>query len=138
MLLSTPVTSVSDRERLLQAVDRALSSWVTYAPYLDFFRRKLRRSQAVPTHEVPHDVITMNSRFALRDDHTGDALCYTLVYPEEEAPHVGKLSVLSPMGMALYGAKVGEEVCWMSAAGAQVATVKKLLYQPEAAGHPHR
>ena len=48
MLLSTPMTSVSDRERLLQAVDRALSSWVTYAPYLDFFRRKLRRSRAVP------------------------------------------------------------------------------------------
>lgn len=138
MWLGDPVTSVSDRERLLQAVDRALNSWVTYAPYLEFFRRKLRRSQVVPTDEVPHDVITMNSRFALRDDLTGDTICYTLVYPEEEAPHVGKLSVLSPMGMALFGAKVGEGLCWMSATGAQVATVKKLLYQPEAVGHHHR
>ena len=138
MLLSTQVTSVSDRERLLQAVDRALSSWVTYAPYLDFFRRQLRRSRTVPAEKVPEDVITMNSRFALHDDHTGDTICYTLVYPEEEAPHDGKLSVLSPMGMVLYGAKVGEEVCWMSAGGPQVATVKRLLYQPEAAGHHHR
>ena len=48
MLFSTQVTSVSDRERLLHALDRALDSWMTYAPYLDFFRRKLRRSQAVP------------------------------------------------------------------------------------------
>jgi regulator of nucleoside diphosphate kinase len=138
MLLSTQATSISDRERLLQAVDRALSSWVTYAPYLDFFRRQLRRSRTVPAEEVPGDVITMNSRFAVCDDHTGETICYTLVYPEEEAPHDGKLSVLSPMGMVLYGAKVGEEVCWMSAAGPQVATVKKLLYQPEAAGHHHR
>ena len=30
-------------------------------------------------------MITMNSRFALRDEHTGDTICYTLVYPEEEA-----------------------------------------------------
>ena len=138
MLLSTQVTSVSDRERLLQAVDRALSSWVAYAPYLDFFRRQLRRSRTVPAEKVPEDVITMNSRIALRDDHTGDTVCYTLVYPEEQAPHDGKLSVLSPMGMVLYGATVGEEVCWMSAGGPQVATVQRLLYQPEAAGHHHR
>ena len=35
-------------------------------------------------------------------------------------------------------AKVGEEVSWMSATGPQVATVKKLLYQPEAAGDHQR
>jgi regulator of nucleoside diphosphate kinase len=138
MLLSTQVTSVSDRERLLRAVDRALSSWVTYAPYLDFFRGQLRGSRTLPAAEVPEDVITMNSRFMLRDDHTGDTVCYTLVYPEDEAAHDGKLSVLSPLGMVLYGAKVGEEVCWMSVGGPQVATVKTLLYQPEAAGHHDR
>jgi transcription elongation GreA/GreB family factor len=40
--------------------------------------------------------------------------------------------------MALYGARVGEEVCWMSTAGPEVATVHRLIYQPEAAGHHHR
>ena len=137
-MLNTQMTSVSDRERLLGTVNGALSSWVTYAPYLISFRRQLQRSRTVPEGELPHDVITMNSRFALRDEHTGDTICYTLVYPEEEAPHDGKLSVLSPMGMALYGAKVGEEVRWISAAGPQVATVEKLLYQPESAGHHDR
>jgi hypothetical protein len=38
------------------------------------------------------------------------------------------------MGMALYGARVGEEVCWMSAKGPEVATVQRLIYQPESAG----
>src|SRR4051794_11216813 len=117
MLLNTQMTSVSDRQRLLDAVSRALSSWATYAPYLSFFRERLRRSHAVPNEDVPGDVITMNSRFALRDEKTGDTICYTLVYPEEEASHDGKVSVLSPMGMALFGAKVGEEVCWASASG---------------------
>jgi regulator of nucleoside diphosphate kinase len=138
MFMSTEMTSVSDKERLLQAVNRTLGSWMTYAPYLDFFRRKLRRSQAVPVGDVPNDVITMNSRFALLDDHTGETICYTLVYPEDTAPHQGRVSVLSPMGTVLYGAKVGEKVCWMASSGPQVATVKRLLYQPEAAGHDER
>jgi regulator of nucleoside diphosphate kinase len=76
----------------------------------------------------------MDSRFALHDGRTGDTICYTLVYPEEEAQLNGKVSVISPMGMALYGARVGEEVVWMAPSSPQIATVKRLLYQPEAAG----
>jgi regulator of nucleoside diphosphate kinase len=138
MLLSTQLAPANDKEKLIESVDQALDSWVTYAPHLDFFRRQLQRSRPVSAEEVPSDVITMNSRFAVRDDHTGEMICYTLVYRGEEAPYLGKLSVLSPMGMALYGARVGEEVCWMSTAGPEVATVHRLIYQPEAAGHHHR
>jgi regulator of nucleoside diphosphate kinase len=137
MLLAAQLASVNDKHKLLESVDRALDCWATYAPYLEFFRGRLRRSRSIPAAEVPEDVITMNSRFAVRNDQTGETICYTLVYPEDHAPRDGKISVLSPMGMALYGARVGEEVCWTSAAGPEVATVKRLMYQPEAAGH-HR
>src|SRR3954454_12331232 len=77
-MLSKPMTSICDRERLLQALDQTLSSWTTYAPYLDFFRRRLRCSRAVAAHQIPGDVITMNSRFALHDDRRGDTICCTL------------------------------------------------------------
>jgi transcription elongation GreA/GreB family factor len=40
---------------------------------------------------------------------------------------------LSPMGMALHGARVGEQVAWLSSAGPEVARIEKLLYQPESA-----
>ena len=139
MVIDTQLNvSLIDKDRLIAALDRALGSWTTYAPYLEFFHSRLRGSQPVPPQRVPDDVITMNSRFAVRDDQTGEIMSYTLVYPEDEAPHDGKLSALSPMGMALYGARVGEEVCWMSSTGPQVATVKELHYQPEAAGHLDR
>src|SRR5690349_4234323 len=108
MSLSMRITSASDVERLRQAVDAALTSWLTYAPYLNFFRSELRRARPVATSDVPSDVITMRSRFAVRDDNRGERICYTLVFPEEEAVEQGKISVLSPMGMALYGARVGD------------------------------
>ena len=58
---------------------------------------------------------------------------YTLVYPEDESLRDGTVSILSPMGMALLGARVGEEVHWDSADGPQVARIVELLFQPEAA-----
>jgi regulator of nucleoside diphosphate kinase len=138
MLLSTQAAPANDKQRFLVASERAMNSWATYAPHLKFFRRRMRQSKAVAPEEVPGDVITMNSRFALRDDRTDQTICYTLVYPEHEAPHFGRVSVLAPMGMALYGARVGDEVVWMSATGPEVATVERLIYQPEAAGHHNR
>jgi regulator of nucleoside diphosphate kinase len=132
MLLSRRVMSVNDHGRLVEAVRRANRSWLTYAPHLDVLRAELRRSRAVPPEEVPDDMVTMNSRVAVADVE-GRVRRYTLVYPEDEAPEVGFVSALSPLGMALLGAGVGDEVCWLSAAGPEVGTIEDLLYQPEAA-----
>src|SRR5687767_7997128 len=134
MLLANRILSSIDRERLIPVVERARGSWLTYAAYLDRFHADLRRSQAVPSSDVPGDVITMNSRFALSRPGGDGLVSYTLVYPEEESAQFGKLSVLTPMGTALLGARVGEEVCWVSSDGPEVATVERLIYQPEADG----
>jgi regulator of nucleoside diphosphate kinase len=134
MVSHTRVVSGQDNARLIEAVERARGSWQTYAPYLDLFRAEIRRAPAVPPERVPGDVITMNSRFALTKLRAGWSVCYTLVYPGAEAPDQGCVSVLSPMGMALYGARVGDEVCWDAPDGPEAARVERLLYQPEAAG----
>jgi regulator of nucleoside diphosphate kinase len=134
MVLAKRILSANDHERLVPAVARARGSWLTYAPYLDLFGAELRRSRTVLPAEVPPDVVTMNSRFALHVRGEEGPVCYTLVYPGEEAPSQGKVSVLSPMGTALLGARVGQEVCWLSPEGPEVATVRRLVYQPESAG----
>jgi regulator of nucleoside diphosphate kinase len=134
MLLTRRIISSADFDRLSAALDKARNSWLTYAPYLDLFRSELRRSRVVPEAQVPPDVITVNSRFALTDPRTEQTVAYTLVYPELETPQLGRLSVLSPMGAALLGARIGDEVCWHSADGPQVARVQRLIYQPESSG----
>ena len=132
-LLNRRITSAADSDKLVAAVDRARRSWWDYVPHLDLFRGQLRRARVVPPGAVPEDVITMHSRFAVVDPQEDTATCYTLVYPEEAAPRQGRVSVLSPMGMALLGARVGDEVFWMSSDGPRVGKVRHLLYQPEAA-----
>jgi regulator of nucleoside diphosphate kinase len=136
MLMNRRIVSALDHERLIAAVDRARSAWTTYAPNLNFFSAELRRGEALHPADVPGDVITMNSRFALRDVRTDEVMAYELVYPDCEAVRLGKVSVLSPMGMAVLGAYVGDDVAWASADGPVVARIERLLYQPEAHGRP--
>src|SRR5687768_5993247 len=137
MMLSQAIISEADKERVIERIRRARSSWSTYAPLLDWFRTGLDDVPVVPSTEVPDDVITMNSRFAVMDLRTGETISYTLVYPEDESLERGKLCVLSPMGMALLGARVGDIVHWNGASGPGSAEVLRLLYQPEAAGDHH-
>jgi regulator of nucleoside diphosphate kinase len=133
-MLSEAIVSDADKARVTERIRQARSAWSTYAPLLDWFRAGLDDVDAVAPTEVPDDVITMNSRFAVMDLRSGETISYTLVYPEEESLERGKLCVLSPMGIALFGARVGDIVHWNGAAGPGSAKVLRLLYQPEAAG----
>jgi regulator of nucleoside diphosphate kinase len=136
MLCETIITD-SDKARVIERIREARMAWSTYAPVLDWFRTGLDDVHVVPPEEVPDDIITMNSRFAVLDLRSGETLCYTLVFPEDESLGRGKLCVLSPMGMALLGARVGDLVQWQGAAGPGSAEVLRLVYQPEAAGDHH-
>jgi regulator of nucleoside diphosphate kinase len=141
MLMNQRIMSARDNARLSTAVAEARNSWLTYAPYLELFRAELRRARTMPPGDVPADVVTMNSRFAVTDPRTGEAVSYTLVYPDSadaSGPQGGRLSVLSPMGMAVLGARVGEEVCWHGNDGPEVGRISRLLYQPESAGDEDR
>jgi regulator of nucleoside diphosphate kinase len=136
MLLCKRIIPERDKQRLIDAANRARTSWVTYAPYLDHFRAELRRSEGVAPEHVPEDMITLNSRFELTDSHTGQTSARTLVYPLERMSQ-DDVSALSPAGVALFGARVGDEVCWLTADGPETATIRRLIYQPEAAGDLH-
>jgi regulator of nucleoside diphosphate kinase len=136
-MLCEAIVTDSDKARVIERIQEARSAWSTYAPLLDWFRTGLDDVQAVPPKEVPDDVITMNSRFAVMDLRSGETISYTLVFPEDESLDRGKLCVLSPMGMALLGARVGDVVQWQGSGGPGSTEVLRLLYQPEAAGDHH-
>ena len=133
MNLNTRTLSTLDTRKLRDVVDRAGRCWMADVPHLDVIRSALRRARTTPPARFPGDVITMNSRFVLKNVLTGEAGTYELVYPAEQAVHRNRISVLSSAGMALLGARVGEELVWTSSAGPEVGLVQRILHQPEAA-----
>jgi regulator of nucleoside diphosphate kinase len=95
----------------------------------------LEQANPVPAVEVGHDVVTMYTRVRVDDLAGGSAHVYTLCYPSEAEPAAGFVSVLSPVGRTLLGARVGERVQVERPDGRRVELVRReILFQPEASG----
>ena len=100
---------------------------------------ELGRADVVDPEEVPPNVVTMNSTVRFAVDRPAREFCMTLVYPKDVAFGSDRLSVLSPIGSALIGLKVGDTIEWARPSGELFEiTVLELLYQPERAGELHR
>jgi regulator of nucleoside diphosphate kinase len=98
----------------------------------------LATAHIVSSEEVPGDVVTMNSLVVYRDLATQMAQEVTLVYPElaDNAQH--RLSVTSAVGIALLGARLGEQVTAVLPNGQpRQLQILAVPFQPEAAGQFH-
>ena len=95
----------------------------------------LDAAQVVPSRAVAPDVVTMNSQLLLRDPKTDARSQLTLCYPADAEPAQGFVSVLSPVGRALLGLRVGETARWTTPDGrSHAAEIVALLFRPEASG----
>lgn len=98
---------------------------------------ELRRAQIVDARNVPDKVVTMNSRVVVEDLDSRQEMEFALVFPAAANADAGRISVLSPVGTALLGYSEGDVVEWAVPAGRRRLLVKKVVYQPEAAGDYH-
>lgn len=79
-------------------------------------------------------VVTMRSRVRLRRAD-GQSFEVRLSYPDEASAGEGLISVFSPLGLGLIGARLGDLVQWTGPDGdLHSAELAEILYQPEAAG----
>jgi len=68
---------------------------------------ELDRASVLPKGRVADDTVRMGSRLEYRDETLGTVRTATLVYPDEADISQGKISVLTPVGIALIGLKAG-------------------------------
>ena len=100
---------------------------------------ELDRADVVATEEIPANVVTMNSTVQFAIAETGKEFRLTLVYPRDMDGSADKISILAPVGGALLGLSVGDELAWPGPGGKPMTVrVKDILYQPESAGELHR
>ena len=89
----------------------------------------------VPPREVPPDVVTMYSQLLLRELDTGAQRKIAVSYPDDAEPAAGFVSVLSPLGSALLGLRVGSVARWTTPSGEErAAEIVAVLFQPEDSG----
>ena len=95
-------------------------------------RAELEGAIIVPRETVPHDVVRMNSRIRYLDESTGQRNEIEIVYPSDADPRAGKVSVLAPVGSALIGLSVGQQIDWDFPNGRSIRLrVEEVLAQQE-------
>ncbi|PCC75321.1 regulator of nucleoside diphosphate kinase [Nannocystis exedens] len=129
---SVPPITISrlDLGRLKRLLSSPLVRGTDAADALD---DELERAAVVDPEALPPHVVSMNSRVRLRERRSERELELTLVYPDDAGPD--RVSVLAPVGSALLGLSVGQDIEW-PLPGGRIAelTVLEILYQPEAMG----
>jgi len=126
-----------DMDRLNELIDGLRLSPKANQANLDLLEKELYRGVLVDPQDIPHDVITMNSKVSITDTDSGEKMTYTLVFPSAANIAENKLSVLAPLGMALLGYRKGDAIEWPVPSGVRKLKVDEIIYQPEAAGDYH-
>jgi len=126
-----------DLQRLNKLLREAEHTDYRGSEYLDKLRAELDHAQIVPSQAISQEIITMNSKVVLFDLATRKKETYTLVFPEDADISQGKISILAPIGTAMLGYRIGDTFEWQVPAGKRRLKVKRIIYQPEAAGDYH-
>jgi regulator of nucleoside diphosphate kinase len=79
---------------------------------LEGLENELSRAEVLPAREMPADVVTMGSTVVYEDMDTGRLLMVQIAYPDGADIERGRVSILAPVGAALIGLKVGQEISW--------------------------
>ncbi len=107
---------------------------VAYLAEARRLREELYRATVIASDAAPPDLVTMNSTIVYEEEGEPPKEI-TVVYPWRSRER-GVVSVLSALGTALLGRRVGAETPLGDAWNRRVR-VLSLRYQPEAAGHWH-
>ncbi len=134
MAAQVVVTSV-DKGRLEKMIREMAFDGSTPEKAVHALETEIRRARIVEAEKLSPDIITMRSRVLM--DVDGEEMEISLVYPGEADWTGSRLSVLSPIGTAILGYSEGDRIVWEVPSGRTEIRIKRLLYQPEAAGHYH-
>ena len=101
---------------------------------LVFLEQEIERAKKVAPKKIARNLVTMKSEVKVVDLDSGRPMTLKLVYPDKAEFRKGLISIFSPLGCAMLGYKVGDEIQFEVPAGKNQVRIEELIYQPEAAG----
>ena len=77
---------------------------------ISLLQKRISDVTSLDLEKIPKDRSGLGSTLFLNDLDTGRGKKYRLVFPEDVDPDAGKISAASPIGRALMGKQVGDEI----------------------------
>ena len=124
----------TDMQRLRPLLRASTVPFRKQQPYLLELQTQLNRATVLADQDVAPDAVRMNSDVRLSDSRTGAVVTCRIVFPECADAAEGRISVLAPLGAALLGHRVGDQVSFEAPAGLRTCAILELVHQHEEAG----
>jgi regulator of nucleoside diphosphate kinase len=112
-----PPITLADSEAETLA-DMAMASLDKSPQVADMLLQEIDRADTFADADLPVDVVTMMSNVVFVDEGTGKEHSVELVYPAEANMAENRISVLTPVGVALIGMRKGNSIDWPNLQGA--------------------
>ncbi len=126
------ILSSLDSERLYSLIDSLPKNSVAGIEDLE---EELSRAKIVEPKEIPANIVTMNSTVRFLVESTQKEFELTLVYPKNVDSNGKTISILAPVGSALLGLSIGDQIEWPKPGGGFLKVqITEITYQPERAG----
>jgi len=87
---------------------------------------KLGNADIIDIDNIPKDRVVFGCRAVLENIDTGEDATYQLVGPDESDIDAGRISVTSPLGKAMLGKQVGDEVTVVAPAGRRIYEIVEI------------
>lgn len=127
------VVSESDFASLNSLIDALRLSFSGDFGCLHVLATDLQDAQVLKRHQMPTNVVRMNSQVHVIDLGSGEDTVYTLVFPQHEDVERRRVSVLDPFGSALLGSRVGQVITPTTQGGRRRLRVGAIVYQQDVA-----
>lgn len=101
----------------------------TYKLSLEKLKQELKNARIVSDKKMPKDIIRLNSIVTI-ETLFNDIRTYQVVTPEKSNIKENRISILAPMGLALFGYAESDKIMWQFPMGESPITIKK-VEQPE-------
>lgn len=74
--------------------------------------KQLKKAKQVTRKNLPLDVVTVDAKVTIKNTLTNEEEIYTFVAPDKAKRRNNTESILSTMGLALVGCKIGDVIHW--------------------------
>lgn len=91
---------------------------------------EIKKAKLVDDKDMPADVVRLNSTVQVFDEFAGKVIELTLVTPKLANIKEKRISVLSPVGIALIGCRKGHQVAWKVPSGEKRFNIVDVKQEP--------
>ena len=119
-----PILTKSDYNTLKELIVNIPSPLISKE--IAMLAREIEKAKLVPESKIESQVIRINSYFEVQDLASGQVLKFQLTMPKYGDLAQKKLSVFSPLGVALIGFQEGMEIAWTLPGGLKKLKILKV------------